>query len=422
VPAVNFDFMDRRSAERFAELLDESTGGRRHHSRGQADEQLAELVAIGNSLSGARPGVRVDPEFRTGLRAMLVATAERDGIGRTATAVEEEPVAGRPSTARTGLRAGLLGSGFKGHGGRIRARGAIVIGVAAGALAVSGISAASENASPGDALYGVKRSTERAQLAMAGSDVSRGQLSLDFARNRLAEAAAMKAGDAGFAGVLDDMDADTRKGVKLLTTAAVAGRDSKPLTTVDNFVDRQRTTLSPALGRLSSSNRERAATSLALLETVGKRSADLREGLKCTPVASSGSDVLGPKLRGCAGSADDEPTASSRPSGQRGGKASTKPGKDTKVTPQKSGTAADPDAATGPGAGTDTGTGKGTGSSSTGKTSGSGTKGQVAPSITPELPLGGTPVPSETPLDDAGTEDEGNGGLGGLLEGIFGGR
>ncbi len=58
-------------------------------------------------------------------------------------------------------------------------------------MAVSGISAASENASPGDALYGVKRSTERAQLAMAGSDVTRGQLSLDFAQTRLTEAAAM---------------------------------------------------------------------------------------------------------------------------------------------------------------------------------------------------------------------------------------
>jgi hypothetical protein len=176
---MSFDFLDRRSAERFAELLDESTGGRRHHSHGPADERLAELVAIGSSLTAAKPGMQVDPEFRVGLRAMLVATAERDGIGRTAV-TESEPAEVAPG--RTGLKATLFGQG----GRRIRTRGAIVIGVAAGALAVSGISAASENASPGDALYGVKRSTERAQLAMAGSDVTRGQLSLDFARNRLA--------------------------------------------------------------------------------------------------------------------------------------------------------------------------------------------------------------------------------------------
>ncbi|GAA0483757.1 hypothetical protein Ade02nite_94180 [Paractinoplanes deccanensis] len=402
---MSFDFLDRRSAERFAELLDENTGGRRHHSRGQADEQLAELVAIGNSLSGARPGVRVDPEFRTGLRAMLVATAERDGIGRTATAAEE-PGSGQPSTARTGLRAGLLG-----HGSRIRARGAIVIGVAAGALAVSGISAASENASPGDALYGVKRSTERAQLAMAGSDVSRGQLSLDFARNRLAEATAMPGGDKGFAGVLDDMDADTRKGVKLLTTSAVANRDSKPLTTVDGFVERQRGTLAPVLDRLSPGNRERAASSLTLLESVSKRSTDLRAGLECSTVVSNGADALGPKLRGCRTDADDQQATSSRPAPGQSGKATSKPAKGTQATPQKSDPAAKPSTSTG------------TGTSKTGST---GVTGQLTPTTTPDLPLGGTPVPSETPLIDPGpgtgdtadTSEEGV--LGGLLDNIFG--
>src|SRR4029450_7474125 len=134
-------------------------------------------------------------------------------------------------------RGGLLSL----SGRRIRARGAIVIGVAAGAMAVSGISAASENASPGDALYGVKRSTERAQLAMAGSDVTRGQLSLDFARTRLTEAAAL-AGTGAFAGVLNDMDADTRQGVKLLTESAVARKDPAPLNRVVGFVAAQEQT------------------------------------------------------------------------------------------------------------------------------------------------------------------------------------
>jgi hypothetical protein len=91
---VNVDFTDRRSAERFAELLDETSGGRRHQARGRADEDLAELVAIGHSLFAARSGVRVDPEFRVRLRAMLVATAERDGIGATATRTETEPGGG----------------------------------------------------------------------------------------------------------------------------------------------------------------------------------------------------------------------------------------------------------------------------------------------------------------------------------------
>ena len=383
---MKFDFLDRRSAERFAELLDETTGSRRHHSRGPADEQLAELVAIGSSLCTAKPGARVDPEFRSGLRAMLVATAERDGIGRTA--AETEPATGTVTNGSR-LKAGLLGRG----GRRFRARGAIVIGVAAGAVAVSGISAASENASPGDALYGVKRSTERAQLAMAGSDVNRGQLSLNFARTRLAEAAAMRGGDAGFPGVLNDMDADTRKGVKLLTTSSVARRDAKPLATVDDFVAEQRQKLMPVLDQVGPDNRERAMTSLDLLDSVHERTEDLRGGLACTPITPAGSDSLGPKLRDCAANADS--SSSTRPSGHSG-KTTTKPAKDKDATvkPARSTPAVAPDAS--PSAPEDP--------------SGVGAPG-------PDLaPLGGT-SPSESP--STGPQDKKD-PLGGLLGGLLG--
>ncbi|MCM4077187.1 DUF5667 domain-containing protein [Paractinoplanes hotanensis] len=400
---MNFDFFDRRSAERFAELLDESTGGRRHHSRGPADEQLAELVAIGSSLSAARPGARVEPEFRTGLRAMLVATAERDGIGHTARAADTEPEPA--AVARTGrLRHGLLG-----HGGRIRARGAIVIGVAAGALAVSGISAASENASPGDALYGVKRSTERAQLAMAGSDVTRGQLSLDFARTRLAEAVAMPGNDAGFGGVLDDMDADTRKGVKLLTTSAVARKDSKPLSTIDTFAEQQRRTLTPSLSRLSATNQERALTSIGLLDSVNKRAESLRTGLGCDNAVSAGADKLGPKLKGCA--AGDETDAQAPPSRSSGQNDKQKPrtaGQDDVKAPRASDPAVAPTTSTGARRPAQ----------------------QRTPSQTPDLPLGGTPLQASPSADDTFQQqqqqqqelpaDEEDDGLGGLLGGIFG--
>jgi hypothetical protein len=401
VPAVNFDFLDRRSAARFAELLDESTGGRRHHSHGHADERLTELVAIGHSLSAARPGVQVDPEFRVGLRAMLVATADRHGIGRTATAVEADPITGRTpadaETGRTGLRGGVLGQG----GRRIRARGAIVIGVAAGAMAVSGISAASENASPGDALYGVKRSTERAQLAMAGSDVSRGQLSLDFARTRLAEAASMPGQAAGFAGVLDDMDADTRKGVKLLDTSSVARRDVKPLTTVDAFVTGQRQTLTPALDKLSDGNRKRAMESLSLLDKVSQRTDDLRAGLHCSSVVAAGADELGPKLRDCTSTTGG--AAGSRPNGHSGKSTPKATDRGKQAKPERSDPVVAPDATTG----TDTGTGT------------------VDPDLQdaplgPDLaPIGGVlPTTSQTP--DSGTGEDDDSGIGGLLGGIFG--
>jgi hypothetical protein len=300
------------------------------------------MVAVGRGLSTARLGARVDTEFRVGLRAMLVATAERDGIGMTAVRPEAVPAIGHAPVRAP--RRGLLGHA---PGRRIRARGAIVIGVAAGALAVSGISAASENATPGDALYGVKRSTERAQLAMAGSDVTRGQLALDFARNRLAEATAL-VGGSGFGGVLDDMDADTRQGVRLLTTSAVDRKDNTPLDTVDRFVTKQRIVLTPAIEKLSPANQKRAADSLALLDKVEERAEDLMARLACDPISRDGADTLGPKLDDCmTGTGDgvtEQPAGKSEKQSSKPAPADPTGGKSGKSSPDPapSGSAAAP--------------------------------------------------------------------------------
>ncbi|AGL21163.1 hypothetical protein L083_7653 [Actinoplanes sp. N902-109] len=398
---MTFDFLDRRSAERFAELLDETTAGRHQHARGQADEHLAELVAIGHTLSAARPAVRVDPEFRMGLRAMLVATAERDGIGSAAPAADDEPEAAAPARRV-----------FSRTGRRLRARGAIIIGVAAGAMAVSGISAASENASPGDALYGVKRSTERAQLAMAGSDVTRGQLSLGFARNRLAEAAAMNGADAKFADALDDMDADTKQGVKLLTSAAVVRKDPAGLDPVDSFTDNQRRVLTLALDKLTPANRVRALDSLSLLDTVRQRAENVRTGLTCAAtLAATGSDALGPQLGPCksgtAGStSDDRGTIRNKPSS---GSSSKK----------------DPDKNEGAGRTKKTAEPKVSDTPTTEPTAARQGTGATPDAVLPSTDTVGTtdqeepePLVSEDPQNPSTAEDKGL--LGGLLSNIFG--
>lgn len=375
---MSFDLFDRRSAERFAELLDETDGSRRHHARVQANGQLAELVALGHSLSAARPGVQVDPEFRTGLRAMLVAAAERDGIGTTATAAE--PAKDQAPPVRR-----LFGR-------RIRARGAIVIGVAVGALAVSGISAASESAAPGDALYGVKRSTERAQLAMAGSDVTRGQLSLTFARNRLAEAVAMPGDDPRFRDVLDDMDADTRQGVKLLTSSAVARADKAPLDTIDTFADGQRELLDPKLGDLDAAGRQRALASIGLLDAVQQRARDLRGGLDCRASAHAGTDALGPKPRDCGGGSSGAPARGSQPG------------------------AAQPEATSGGKDGIGKKTQPATTSGTPSAAPSTATNRAVTPNASPSDGTGGNPVPliSDLPAAPAGED-------GGVLDGLLGG-
>ncbi|MFI5925977.1 DUF5667 domain-containing protein [Micromonospora sp. NPDC051543] len=283
------DLFSRRRAERFAQLLDEANGGRRHHVRSRVDSQLAPLVAMGQRISADPPTVEVDPDFRTGLRAMLLASAEREGIGTTpATA---EPAA---TTSRGSLLPAVTAR-------RARARGAILVGIAAGAIAVSGISAASENAVPGDALYGMKRSTERAQLALASSDISRGQLFLDFARTRLGEAAELRGDRIGYSAVLDDMDADTRQGTRLLTAAAVQRAEPASLDAVNTFVASQRRAVSNLLDGAGRADRERTRRSLALLDSIRERSDAVRAAIACGLPAPTGSDTLGPTPGTCPG-------------------------------------------------------------------------------------------------------------------------
>ncbi|MDG4806394.1 DUF5667 domain-containing protein [Micromonospora sp. WMMD1120] len=291
MPAVDDILFSRRRAERFAQLLDEANGARRHHVRSRVDGQLAPLVAVGQRLSVDPPAVEVNQEFRTGLRAMLLATAEREGLGN--------PPAAATEPAATTNRGRLLPAVTA---RRARARGAIVVGIAAGAIAVSGISAASENAVPGDALYGMKRSTERAQLALASSDISRGQLFLDFARTRLGEAAKLRGDRVGYSAVLDDMDADTRQGVRLLASAAVQQAQPGSLDTLNAFVASQRRAVSGLLDGSTRAERERTQRSLLLLESIRHRSDALRAAITCGLPVPSASDALGPNPSTCPGS------------------------------------------------------------------------------------------------------------------------
>jgi hypothetical protein len=220
---------------------------------------------------------------------MLMATIERDGIGATATNAEPE------TATRRLLRLPVLNR--PGYSRRSRTRGAIVIGLAAGTLAVSGISAASGDAIPGDVLYGMKRSTEKAQLALAGSDISRGQLYLGFAKTRLAEAHSVRSDQVALSASLDDMDNETRLGVNLLTGTAVDRRDKAALDVVDAFAIEQRRALTQLRDSVRGAAAPRVGQSIALLEDVLRRSTALRRIVGCGAAATTGVDALGPKPR-----------------------------------------------------------------------------------------------------------------------------
>lgn len=276
---MNASLFDRARAERFAQLLDEAGGGRRHHARVKLDDELGGLVELGKQLDAMQFNGAPTPEFRADLRAQLLATAEREGIGVTA---EPEP---------RSLRSRIVSA-------RPRARGAIVVGVAAGTLALSGVSVASGEAIPGDTLYGMKRSTERAQLALAGSDASRGQLNLEFARTRLQEAYEVRSVELSFSGSLRDMDSETQQGVRTLITTALQQNDTTALDAIDHFVAGQRMLVAKMLDLSTDQGRQKVTESLQLLTQVEARSKAMRAALACG-ATGIGNDVLGPVPGAC---------------------------------------------------------------------------------------------------------------------------
>ena len=189
----------RRRAERFAQLLDQSdlpdggpddtasapeSGAVRVDDSAQYDTQaeptydehdpehdadLPDELSLVRALSAAGAQAPTpSPQFRMELRAMLVAEAERQQMA-TAAAVNE-PTRVLPLRLVKDLGSSQRRKRRRGR----RTRAAVIVGLAVGTLAVSGISVASGSAMPGDALYGVKRSSEDARVALAGSDRDRG--------------------------------------------------------------------------------------------------------------------------------------------------------------------------------------------------------------------------------------------------------
>jgi Domain of unknown function (DUF5667) len=265
-------------AERFAQLLDEAGGRRRRHTRTAIDDQLTELVAIGRQLGELTDASAVDESFKVELRAHLMARAEREGIGVTAAEHEVEP---QPQPTRGGS-----------FGLRGRARAAVLIGLAAGTLFVSSFSAASDDAVPGDSLYILKRQAENAQLAIATSDVSRGQLYLAFAKTRAEEAQRVRTNPEALQSLLADMNDEIYIGVRLLTTTAVQRHDAAPLNSVSNFVASQRDAIITLNKSVPEQWRPWVTASLELLDKADKRAADLRQALQCQ--AGTETDRLGP--------------------------------------------------------------------------------------------------------------------------------
>ncbi|GLZ77445.1 hypothetical protein Afil01_22520 [Actinorhabdospora filicis] len=307
-------------------------------------------------------------EFKAALRQRLLAVAAVQGIGDTAETTTEKTE--RPT--RPPWRGRRL---------------IVALGIVVGILTLSGVSAASGEAMPGDPLYDVKRSTEAAQLALAGSDVNRGQLLLEFARNRLTEASAVASDPAAVDSTLDDMDEETTQGVALLTGAAVDRTDDGVLDAVDSFVTTQRADLVDFVASTAADSRVRGLESLKLLDQVQERSEKLRFSLLCTASGDARMDLLGPIPLPCSaapdpGAHEPDPVATD-PQASR----DSRPGTDPESSPSS----------TPPGGKDDTG------------------HGPKGPLVSPSL------TPSQTPSETSGNNGGLLGTLGGILSGLLGG-
>jgi hypothetical protein len=314
---VNTTLLHRRRIERYAQLLDEAIGERpSSHARSSLDAELNDLVMLSDRVAYAAPDVEMRTDRRAEIRATLMETAEQDGIGVTATATGPSPAVGR---ARVGS-ARKAATKTSGHSGK-RARVSILVGVAVGTLALSGISAASGDALPGDALYSLKLSQESAQLALAGSGTAKGRLYLHFASTRVDEAQSIRTNSHKLNDALAAADKDTRLGMKLLLTAALTKHDTSALATVDQFLQNQGRKLDELRNQVVGPDRYRVLASL--LTGYSQRTAEIKSAIACGGTTIIRSDEFGPVPAGCAESTPVTPAPTHAPTGgSTGGKPS----------------------------------------------------------------------------------------------------
>jgi hypothetical protein len=311
----------RRRAQEFAELLE----GRRD----VVGHELEPLVRVAATLRPAP--LEPASDFRTELRARLVAETEQRAV---APLVVPAPRVGGTATARPP-----------------RVRQAVAVLVATTLVGGVGAAAASTRAVPGDALYGLKRGIESAELSLARSDLSRGQELLEQADHRLSEAEALAAsGSADEAATrghiraaLEDLDTTLRAGADALNRSYRDTGDAAALTVLDGVVTDQRQrvdTLIAQLGRLdppATGLRDQAEEIGALLDSLhadAARTAGLATDASETPVQLAlptapvrdgweVSRIAGWIVSGAAGMSAASPSAGGASSVTSGGTSST---------------------------------------------------------------------------------------------------
>ncbi|MDQ4021935.1 MAG: DUF5667 domain-containing protein [Actinomycetota bacterium] len=185
-------------------------------------------------------------------------------------------------------------------------RGRLVVAAAAALcllMSLSGMSVLlSRDALPGDALYTFKRSAESAELGLTFGDQPKALKHLEFASARVSEIETMAEqadavgnwsdGQERFRRALDDFDADTAAGARLLTALAAQGQ-TNILTPLRSWAEQQETRLRAVRTALPLPASARVDSTLALLDRVVVRTSALDYRAECATVTSGAHDDLG---------------------------------------------------------------------------------------------------------------------------------
>jgi Domain of unknown function (DUF5667) len=254
----------------------------------QPDEHLRRELAVVDLLVRAGEQVRLDDAVRDRMRRRILAGLDELNEQDAVTPVG---LAARRRSAVAGVQGRLL----------VAAAAALCLFVA-----LSGMSLVlARDALPGDALYGVKRSAESAELGLTFGDEPRGYKHLQFASARIDEieaiaarayGAGVESGSVGEANrylmALREFDTDAVAGSRLLIETATNGRGDE-LTALRAWAQQQRQRLDSAGAAMPVRAASRADGSIALLDRMIERVLRLRARLACLTVTSGGRDDVG---------------------------------------------------------------------------------------------------------------------------------
>ncbi|MFR9675444.1 DUF5667 domain-containing protein [Streptomyces sp. TR06-5] len=326
-----------RRAHAFAEAVDAQDRGT-GEGAADSDHEQTQLLAFADGLR-ALPGPGLDPEVKAVQRAQLVAAMET-AVAEGTLGTDDQGVP-RPRTAHRGKgthrasRLGPLGKlRPKSRLGRGLAAGGLSVGVAASAL--GGVAAASTDALPGDALYGLKRGMEDLRLDLAEDDADRGLLYLDHASTRLREARRLVESDrsgpldhealAEVRRALGAVTHDASEGHRLLSAAYRRDGSIDVMQSLSTFAVDHRSRWAELRGRLPAQLADVEAEVTEVFTAMEQEVDPLRELFPSTGKSSGGGEreTTDPEEAG-GSSASPSPESSRHPSRQPDGSGSRAP-------------------------------------------------------------------------------------------------